>query len=201
MNQVTLVLVFVCLNQICTARQVKGYFINLTDDTAHVVFDVPIAPPNDPDVKHLHFGINFTDHNKVQRELKPHQAKEVCFSYNNITTRLLQRQDHLNLEKKMFKKEKSYIFLKLEVDGKLKLFSFYYTQHVSMDFSFQAKFMIFQKEQGLLYMPKNTSFRRSMMRYLEDCDKVKQRLDLKMYGKGDEEEIVKDYNDKCVKRA
>jgi hypothetical protein len=39
------------------------------------------------------------------------------------------------------------------------------------------------------------------MKYLENCPDVHQRLKLKMYGKGDELEIAKDYNEKCVGKA
>jgi hypothetical protein len=202
MQKILLVVVMTLLCHTTTfARLVQGYFINLTDDTVKVKFDIPIAPPNTPNVRLIHFGVRFLDSNGQERELKPHQAKEFCFQYNNETTRLISRIDHLNLEKKLFKKNKTYVFLKLEVEGKLRLYSFYYTQHVNMDFSYESKFMIFQKGSGLLYLPKRTGFRKALMKYLVDCPDVYQRLKLKMYGKGDELEIVKDYNDKCIGRA
>ena len=153
-----------------------------------------------PDYLGIEIG-DFLEPNERERELKPHQAKEVCFQYNNEMTRLISHIDHLNLEKKIFKKKKTYVFLKLEVEGNLRLYSFYYTQHVNMDFSYKSKFMIFQKKQGLLYLPKRMGFRKAMMKYLEDCPKVYERLKLKMYGKGDEIEITEDYNEKCVGRA
>ncbi|MGB0861560.1 MAG: hypothetical protein ACPG19_01860 [Saprospiraceae bacterium] len=202
MQKIYLIVVFTLLCHTSTfARFVQGYFINLTDDTLKVQFDIPISQTNTPDIRSIHFGVHFLDPNDIERELKPHQAKEVCFQYNNEMTRLISHIDHLNLEKKIFKKKKTYVFLKLEVEGNLRLYSFYYTQHVNMDFSYKSKFMIFQKKQGLLYLPKRMGFRKAMMKYLEDCPKVYERLKLKMYGKGDEIEITEDYNEKCVGRA
>ncbi len=183
------------------SREAQGYYIDLMNDTFNVRFNIPITDKNEPYIQYLHFGVKFLDKNNVPREMKPHQAKEIRFVYNNKTTRLIAHADYLNLGQKMFKSRKTYIFLKLEVKGKLKLFSYYHTQHVSMDFSFQSKMMIFQKGNDLLFIPSNMRFRRSMKKYLKDCPEVVKRLKLKLYGKGDEIEIAKAYNEKCVNRA
>ncbi len=202
MNKVSfLVFVALLLTIEAAAREVQGFYINLTGDTSKVIFDIPIVAPNVPLIRSLHFEIMFLDKNQIERTLKPHQAREVCFTYNNITTRLLARADQLNLARTMFKKNKSYVFLKLEVDGKLQLFSFYHTQHVSMDFSYESQMTIFQKDNGLLFIPNNYRFRHSVRKYLKDCPELVKRLKRKLYGKGDEVEIAEYYNEYCWAKA
>jgi len=195
------VMFFTLISTQAFSRNIQGFYINNSGDTSKVIFDIPIAAPNNPKIKNLHFGINYRDQNDVLRSIKPHQAKEVVFIYNNKVTRLLSRTDHLNLSHKMFKKGKSYIFLKLEVDGKLKLFSYYHTQHVSMDFSYESKMMIFQKGNDLLFIPNNYRFRKSIRKFLNDCPELVKKIKKRLYGKGDEVEIARLYNEKCWGKA
>jgi hypothetical protein len=70
-----------------------------------------------------------------------------------------------------------------------------------MDFSYEAKMMIFQKGNDLLFIPNNYRFRKSVRKFLSDCPELSKRIKAKLYGKGDEVEIAKFYNKECWAKA
>ena len=183
------------------ARKIEGYYLNNTYDTSHVTFEIPIIAPNNVDFRKLHDGVFFWLDDETQQEIKPHDAKEIVFTYNKTTHRLISCQDYLNLSKKVVKKPTHYIFLKLEVEGSMRLYSYTYTQHVSMDFDYKATIMIFQRKNDLLFVPKPMGQIRSLKKYFEDCPKVLEKLKKNALNKGDEIEMVKIFNESCAFRA
>ena len=184
-----------------SARKVKGFYLNNTYDTSYVTFEIPIIAPNDVDFRYLHDGVAFWLDDKKKQIIKPHDAKEVVFTYNKEEVRLISCQDYLNLSKKVVKKPTHFIFLKLEVEGSMCLYSYTYTQHVSMDFDYKATIMIFKRKNDLLFVPKPMSQIRSLKKYFEDCPKILERLKKNDFNKGDEIEMVKMYNKNCSFRA
>lgn len=183
------------------ARKVKGYYLNNTYDTSYVTFEIPIIAPNDVDFRYLHDGVSFWLDNERTQKINPHDAKEIVFTYNKVTYRLISCQDYLNLSKKVVKRSTHFIFLKLEVEGNMRLYSYTYTQHVSMDFDYKASIMVFQRKNDLLFVAKPMGQIRSLKKYFEDCPNVLDKLKKNELEKGDEIEMVKIYNKKCAFRA
>ena len=202
MKKLILLVVFlVGLSLQSQARKVKGYFLDNNRDTSYVTFNIHISPPNDVDARYLHNGLTFWDSNDNERVLKPHQAKEFCFTYNKIDYRFISCQDYLNLSKHVVKKSSTYLFLKLEVEGSMRLLSYTYTQHVGIDFSYATTILLFQRKNDLLFSPKIMAHKKSLVKYFEDCPQVQDKIKSNYFGKGDEVEMVKTYNNFCSARA
>lgn len=202
MKKITFFLVlFLIITQTVTAREIKGYFISFQKDTTFTTFDIPVVAPNNPDIKQLHFGLKYWDSNGIERALKPYDAIEVTFVYNEETFTLVSQQDYLNLAGRLKKPEQNYIFLKLEVDGAMQLFSYHYTQHVTMDFSFESQTMVYKRSNDLMFVPKHMRYKSSLVKYFKDCPKLAKKIKVGLYEKGDDLEIVKEYNKTCAERA
>jgi len=195
----TVFLVFLSLQS--EARRVKGYYLDNQMDTFYVTFNIHITPPNDVDPRYLHNGLTFWDSNDNQRTLKPHQAKAFSFNYNKENHYFVSCQDYLNLSKHVVKKPSTYLFLKLEVEGSMRLLSYSYSQNVGIDFSVPTTIMIYQRRNDLLFVPKLVAHKKSLVKYFEDCPQVQSKIQSNIFGKGDEVEIVKAYNSFCSERA
>ena len=183
------------------ARKVKGYYLDNQMDTFQVTFNINISPPNDVDSRHLHNGLTFWDSNDNERVLKPHQAKAFFFTYNKEEYYFVSCQDYLNLSKHVIKKPSTYLFLKLEVAGSMRLLSYTSMQHVGIDFSYATTIMLYQRTNDLIFAPKLMTYKKSLVKYFEDCPQVQNKIKSNFFGKGDDIEIVKTYNNFCSERA
>ena len=202
MKKIILLIVFLAsLSLQSHARKVKGYYLDSQLDTFHVTFNIHISPPNDVDARYLHNGLTFWDSNDNQRILKPHQAKSFSFTYNNKDYNFISCQDYLNLSKHVVKKSSTYLFLKLEVEGSMRLLSYTYTQHVGIDFSYSTTIMIYQRTNDLLFSPKPMAYKKSLVKYFADCPEVQDKIKSNFFGKGDDLEIVRVYNSFCSEKA
>ena len=100
------------------------------------------------------------------------------------------------------------IFLKLEIDGPLRLYKYFQTQRAggfgnpatggfSPGYTYTVENYVMQKGEGQLLRPKGISFRKDMALYFSDCPDLVSRIQEKEFRKGDMELIVKEYNRKC----
>lgn len=100
------------------------------------------------------------------------------------------------------------IFLRLEIDGKLKLFNYYYTQSspgmynsstggMTGGYSYTVEKYVFQKETGELKRFKGLTFRKDMIEYFNDCPELSKKIEDKEFRKNDMESIVRYYNSNC----
>ena len=100
------------------------------------------------------------------------------------------------------------IFLKLETDGKLKLFNYYYTQSspgmynastgaMTGGYSYSVERYILQKGDGELKRPKSLTFKKDMVEYFSYCPALVEKIESKYFRKNDLEFIVNYYNSNC----
>jgi hypothetical protein len=189
------------LSQQAHALKVKGYYLDNQLDTNFVSFEIPIVPPNKVDVLRLHDGLTFFDSNDNERALKPHQAKAFFFTYDDVDYHFVACQDYLNLSKKLVKSASTYLFLRLEVEGSMRLFSYTYTQHVGIDFSYPTTMMVYKRKNDLFFVPKPMSYKKSLIDYFEDCKEIQDKIKYNFFETDDDIEIVKLYNLVCAERA
>jgi hypothetical protein len=100
------------------------------------------------------------------------------------------------------------IFLKLEKDGELKLFTYYFTRTspgtfnastgtTTSGFSYGVEKYIFQIGSGELKRPRTLFFRKDMLEYFKGCPSLCEKIEKKDFGSYDIEIIVDYYNNHC----
>jgi hypothetical protein len=139
--------------------------------------------------------------------LKPDKANEIQFIYKSENVRMLSRNNTLGLGN-IFSTN-SNIFLKLEIDGRLKLFNYFFTKRspgmynattgmTTGGFSYGTEKFILQKEEDELFRPISLTFRKDMVEYFRDCPALVERIENKEFRMNDLESIVIFYNLNCL---
>jgi hypothetical protein len=203
-------LLLINLNAFAGKLPVNGQIITATD-TVEVVFLIPINTRNDiADYEKLQEKITYMNGaDKVT--LKPGQAKEVRFVFRSRSIRMVSRKNTLMLGSLLVMEGD--IFLKLEIDGKLKLFTYYNTRSTPVGgvgvpggapmaggvIRSSVQKSIFQKGEEALMMPDGISFRSDMKKYLSDCPQLVSKFENKELKKEDVDYIVNFYNNTCGK--
>ena len=177
------------------------------NDTIDVIFEIPLRLfSQEPNYKKIQYKITYFDSRGGKKVLKPGDAREIRFSHENDQIRMLSRNNTLGIED--IYSFKSDIFLKLELDGELRLFMYYTTNTVpgvyngssgtiSGGYTENIEKYVFQKGNGELKRPKSISFKNDMVEYFSDCPKLSQKIDNQEFGKKDIKAIVSFYNSNC----
>ena len=189
------------------AKKVKGkiYFRN---DTVNVTFDIHIKfLTGDIDYPALQRKVKYYDSKGKSHVLKPNQAIEIRFEIDANPIRMVSIPSAgflgfvLSLNSDMF--------LKLEIDGKLRMFSYYfYTSGGLQDIktgsmiTYQANLsclILLQKENGQIKWPQKKYFKKNMMEYLSDCPDLVTEIDNNEYNVENIYDLATSYNSKCSK--
>lgn len=188
------------------AKKVDGKIL-YEDDTVNVTFNIPVKLLlQEPNYERIQYKIKFYDSSGKKVVLKPDQAKEIRFMYGSQEIRMLSRPN--SLQSGIIFSINSNIFLKLEIDGELKMFSYYYTQNspgmyntstgmASPGYAYSVERYILQKENEELKRLKGLSFRKDMMEYFIDCPALSRKIEDRVLKKSDLEAIVRFYNSNC----
>ncbi|MFZ5940206.1 MAG: hypothetical protein ACOYXB_06495 [Bacteroidota bacterium] len=188
------------------AKKIEGK-IFFADDTIDVTFNIPINFfTQEPNYEKLQYKVKYFDSAGRKIVLKLDNAKEIQFKYEYENVRMLSRFNSIGLGN-IFSMSTN-IFLKLEMDGKLKLFSYYYTQHSggtynsftgmsTGGYSYSVEKYILQKENGELMRPVGLSFKKDMIDYFSDCPSLVEKIESKEFRKNDLESMVRYYNLNC----
>lgn len=207
-----LALLFI-FNQFAFAEKkpVTGKIISTTD-TLDVVFMISINVESGmPDFEKLQEKFTYTDAANKKVVVRPSEAKEIQFVYRTRTFRMISMENTLMLGSIMTMESK--IFLKLDIDGKLKLYTYYNTKSSAMGGGYGPNGMpmattyskisyhksIYQKEDGALMMPDGITFRSDMKNYLSECPLLVEKIENKNFKKDDGLNIVYFYNNNCGK--
>jgi len=189
------------------AKRLEGQII-LVNDTHDVTFKIPVTLfTQEIDFEKIQRKIKYFDSTGEKRVIKPEQAEEIRFYYKNEEIRMLSRFSSLRFND-LFSKN-HYYFLKLEIDGKLKLFRYYYTESspevydASTDVmisgqSYSASKYILQKSGEGLFMPRTLTFRKDIAGYFQDCPELSLMIENREYRKRDLFIIVRYYNSYCT---
>jgi len=184
-------------------QNIEGKII-FAHDTIDVTFKIPLIFPSQKiDFYRLQNKVKYFDSTGKKITLWPEDAKEIQFKYNNHNIRMLSRKNLIEFS------ADTAIFLRLVVDGELKLFYYYAlailgtnstsTGMVNMSSSARDELFIMQKGNDELFDTGRFTFRKDMMEYFSDCPALSKLIETKEFLKDDVAEIVNYYNSKCNK--
>jgi len=209
MKKISAVLVIVLLTFInAKAKKIEGYIILNNNETVHVTFLIPFGfLSSEPAYEKLQTRVRYLDRSSKKTILKPDDAKEISFSYGGQKIRMLSVRDDLQLSSIFSSQTK--IFLKLEIDGKVRLFTSFFTQNSpgmynastgmsTGGYMYNVERYVLQKDNSQLERPRGISFRKDMSEFFSDCPELVQKIQKRDFRKGDLELIVKEYNEKCA---
>ena len=193
------------------AKNIKGIIISQKNDTMQVVFDIPVNLfTQQPNIEKLQWKVNYIDSNNKKQIVKPFQAKEISFNYKGENIRMISTRNNLGLKAPFFG-DNSFIFLRLIIDGKMKLYNYYYTDYyyspgvhnsttgtTTEAIPYTAKNFILQKDTAELFQAGWLLFKKDMIDYLSDCPELAKKMKDKIYLKKDVALIVNEYNKEWV---
>jgi hypothetical protein len=184
------------------AELLKGKIIT-EKDTINVTFKIPFTIFfKEPNYIKLQEKITYQDASGKACVLKPGYATEIQFSYAGSEIRMLSRFKSIFLGS-IFSSNQ-YIFLKLEVDGDVKLFNHYFrrssggmyngaTGMTTGGGSYVANDYILQKGSGDLVLVRDIS----LETYFSQCPALVEKIKNKTYPIKDMVTIVRYYNSDC----
>ncbi|MEO5599933.1 MAG: hypothetical protein ABIR06_03300 [Cyclobacteriaceae bacterium] len=188
------------------AKKIPGQIVDRQGNILEVIFNIPFGfLSSEPNFEKIQYRIAYYDAMKNKRILKPDEASEIIFNNKKEEIRMLSRPNSIGAGSIFF--TNTHIFLRLKIDGKLKLFNYYYTQNSttynsstgamtgSHPYTF-AKYVLQIGEETLL-QPRGLAFRKDMLSYIIDCPEVIRMIEERELRKGDLEIIVQQYNAKC----
>jgi hypothetical protein len=189
------------------ARKIPGQIIDRHGQTMEVVFNVPFKfLSSKPNFEKMQYRIAYYDAMNNRKILKPDEATRIIFNYNNEEVRMLSCVNSIRAGSLFY--SNTHIFLHLKIDGKLKLFNYYYTENspgmynsstggMTGGYSYSFSKYVLQLGDEELLQPRGLAFRKDMIAYLSDCPEVVSMIENRELRKGDLEIIVLHYNAKC----
>lgn len=166
-------------------------------DTIKVKFNIPMGLiSGEPIYEKIQHKITYFDASGKRKTLKADDATEIRFDINGNTVRMLSRLNSLGLGN-IFSSGTN-IFLKLEIDGPLKMFKYHFTSSQGGAVYLDSDFIL-QKGNDVLMQPSIFSFKREMTEYFSNCPKLVEKIESKDFRKKHLEEIVNYYNSECSK--
>ncbi len=144
--------------------------------------------------------------NGKKGKLFPEEVSELSFTYHGEPITMISVKDDLNLNSIFSSNEN--ILLREIIDGKLKLFKYYYKQQapgaynastgtMSGGYAYSVDRYILKKSGGELKRPRPISFKKDMSTYFDDCPRLSEKILNKEFKARDIELIVDFYNKKC----
>ncbi len=188
------------------ARKFPGK-IYFEKDTQNVVFDVPMnMTTQDPDYEQLQFKVKYLTQDGKKAELDPNTAKGICFNYGPFQVKMMSVNNDLKLGPIV--KPLSRVFLKQEIDGAVKVYSYYFAESApglalgqqsspTNPYSYGLDSFILCREEGNLTRVKALNFKNEMSAYFSDCPGVVSRLESRAWKERDLATIVDFYNRSC----
>jgi hypothetical protein len=189
------------------AKKIPGTIIFRIGEEKEVTFEIPTVLMGSINYIKLQEKVRYFDAAGKRVVLKPDQAKEILFSYEGENIRMISIPRSGNLMTGSIFSSSMNIFLKLEAEGKLRVFYFEYRQSspgmmgpngmMTGGVSSKNDRYLFQKNGGSLKQPRGLAFRKDMLEYFSDCPKLAEQIDKKEFGRDDMLAIAKFYNSSC----
>jgi len=188
------------------ARRVPGKIIS-QGKVVNVTIKIPSFTffMSSSSYEQLQYKVKYFDEAGNKHILRPDYADEIQFEDGGQLVRMLSRPNTLNLGN-IFNMSKN-IFLKLEVDGELKLFSYFYTSRspgmytgagmMMGGYTYTVERFILQKGNGNLKRPRTLTFRKDMADYFSDCPDLVNKIENKYFKQNDLNSMVAYYNAYC----
>ncbi|MEO8472593.1 MAG: hypothetical protein ABI477_10370 [Chryseolinea sp.] len=206
MRNLVMICVFVIgFSSHAEAKKVEGKIIRRTG-TETVIFNVPFKLLSSrPDIERMQYRIRYYDKFGKKMILKPGEAEEIQFAYKNEVVRMISISNDLGLQGTFSRS--TFVFLRLEIDGPLRLFKYYQTSSNNTGYygagistgggTYTTENLYLQKEGQKLKRPRTLNFRKDMADYLSDCPALVDRIRDKDFKRKDLEFIVMFYNKQC----
>lgn len=202
---VPLAIFMVLITVIAEAKKVKGkiYYSNNTEKD--VTFKIPMGIFGaSPVFQKLHYKVVYFDESGTKKTLTADDAIEIRFEVNGEEIRMLSRSKTEMMDR-LFSDSRR-VFLKLEKEGAVSLFSFYSTQtnpgagpNGAVTVSVSIQFMLQKGKYGALKTPRTVYFRKDMVEYFNDCPELVEKIEDKELRRSDLIAIVNYYNNNCVR--
>lgn len=210
---VLILLLILSVSTIQAKKIVKGYVINLSNDTIYLNYFIPVHATSDlPNIENLQGGITFIDSSKHKYGVYPSMVKEIGFTYNNITYRMYSKclnclclacddtlENNVFLERKIVGKLSLYTLLSTVSSGGT-MSSFGGVGGAPMYFGGGSgtitDYLIQKNDEELLLIEKD-KFIKDVAKYLKDCTELSKKIEEKKYTYKDIEKIVAEYNSNC----
>ena len=188
------------------ARPIEGTITNINGRVVKATFLIPFGfLSSKPSFQKLQEGIRYLD-GKKKVTLRPDDVKEISFTYNGIKVRMISVYDNLQLSSSWTSQRNK--FLKLEVDGIVRLYDYYATSYSPGTYSSGSGMMtgggsyvyerfVLQRNDGELMRPRGLRFKKDMAEFFADCPELIEKIEAGLFRKSDLEVIVREYNSKC----
>ncbi|HPH45467.1 MAG TPA: hypothetical protein PLJ60_01910 [Chryseolinea sp.] len=195
-------LVVISFHAHASVKKVLGTIIS-KGQSKDVMFEIKVAflMLGEPNFERLQYKIKYFDENGKKHNLRPDDADEIRFRYEGENIRMISCPNAPGMENLFSASTR--IFLKLEIEGPLRLYRFYRKQTTAPGYpggysvTSVTENLIFQKGNGPLKQPRALGWKKDMIEYFNDCPALGERIQSKDLGKKEIEAIVIYYNQKC----
>jgi hypothetical protein len=139
--------------------------------------------------------VRYLDKNGKKKKLRPDQADEIRFRWDDQDIRMLSRTPIHHSRKKKF--------MHIYLDGRVRIYEYIKTyrftgrQGMSYARINTAIYGYFERPGEKMIVPKAIGFRKQMKNYFKDCEELVNRIKGKVYSRRDMEDIAKFYNSRC----
>jgi hypothetical protein len=189
-------------------RKIKGVIIS-NGRTLDVMFDIKVPfLAGEPNFERTQYRVRYYDQTGKKQTLRPDDADEIRFDFDGMQIRMISVPNTIGAGSLFANATK--IFLKLEIDGPLRLYRYYYKQSTGGSFgtgggyypgaTYTADNLIFQKGNGPLKQPRSIGWKKDMLEYFSDCPDLRERIESKDLRRKEIEAIVLYYNRQCAQK-
>lgn len=187
------------------AKKLKGYVIYNNQEKVEVLMNVPFVKFSDkPDYLKLQSEINCIQNN-VSIIVHPENALEISFTLDDEQIRMLSVENDLQLPGKKTER----VFIKLEIDGEVKLFRSYevsttpgmYNSPTGLTTGRNSRMYdryVLRRNDGPLTRLDGSSFKKDAAEFFQGCPELIRRIEDKELKKEDLRQIVRAFNTTCA---
>lgn len=187
-------------------KKIQGIIIS-NGKSKEVTFDIKVPLlVGEPNFERIQYKVRYSDENGKKQTLRPEDADEIRFEYDGVEVRMISCPNTLGGGNIFSTSSK--IFLKLEMDGPLRLYRFYFKYSnpgqyngfgagFSPGATYTVENLIFQKGDGLLKQPRTLGWKKDMLEYFSDCPALSELIESKDLRRKEIEAIVLYYNRNC----
>jgi hypothetical protein len=206
MRSLLLIIALIAVSFAAYSKKIPGMIIS-KGESREVTFELKIPLLSfEPNFERIQYKVKYYENGK-KKTLRPDDADEIIFDYEGMEIRMISCENTIGGGTLLAPPKK--IFLKLEIDGPLRLFRFYFK--ASSNFSagpgmgggttyYTVDNLIFQKGNGPLKKPRQFGWKKDMLEYFSDCPALSERIESKDLKRKEIEEIVLYYNRHCGKK-
>jgi hypothetical protein len=175
-------------------ERIPGTIIKTAGDTVQVTLDVPGGQNNFRKMQEL---VKYYDARGNKHVLKADLIKEVSFDYRSEKVRLVSMPFKNTGLQIPHETDQENILLQLLVDGKVKVYKFFYFEPAGQFGGSLVEKYLLQKEGEEIYEPRFLLFKKDMAQYLCDCPVLIDKIEDRKFKRKDMTELIAEYNDTC----